>query len=712
MTDEGAISVDTLIKDVIITPMDRTSWAKSLKSPHITSLQLADDFSQTQFPVQILIGMDTVWQFLKPDVIYGYPTVQASSLGYLISGRLFPSTDSTSTNDSQTASQCFAAGHSLDSFPFDDSEWFCYTRGKDLEVHNKVADFLKIETLGIEDPRDTSREDDFLERFQCQITYRDGTYFVPLPWLDNHLPLPSNFNLAHSRLQQVKKRLLKLDLWKSYASIIADQIDKGYVDAVPTSEDPLSKSDAHYPSHFYVLRPESKTTPVHVVFPANAGHVSLNDCLYTGPCLLKSLNTIIHRFRADKYAFVADIEKAFMRIKIIEEDRNYVRFQWFEDGDPDKPIKVYRYTSVFFGGTSSPFIPNSTILHHLSKYEKDQDPVVQFVSQDLDEKIYCDNVLTGTDDEDTAIQYYNISRQVMKDADMNLRQWFTNSPELTTIIDKIRTGSQRDHAGLLGMMWNPKEDTLQFPRKAIVIPPDVKFTKRQVLSSVSSTFDPIGLISPVLVPAKKFISSLWDKGFDWDEILPDELQQQYNQIAKEIEAASTFVTSRYLDFDKALPVEMHVFCDACPTTAAGCCVFFAQNQKVRFIGSKVKLSSSKHARTVSQWELIAMVMGARLGRIREIFNKDFPFISSYYWTDSTICLYWLYSTKQLPVFIRNQTTEILRLTDLSSWSHVSSANNPADILSRGCSADELLQSALWQRGSMVNSPFTLAKMES
>ena len=277
---------------------------------------------------------------------------------------------------------------------------------------------------------------------------------------------------------------------------------------------------------------------------------------------------------------------------------------------------------------------------------------------------------------------------------MNLRQWFTNSPELTTIIDKMRTGSERHHAGLLGMMWNPKEDTLQFPRKAIVIPPDVKFTKRQVLSSASSTFDPIGLISPVLVPAKKFISSLWDKGFDWDEILPDELQQQYNQIAKEIEAASTFVTSRYLDFDKALPVEMHIFCDACPTTAAGCCVLFAQNQKVRFIGSKVKLSSSKHARTVPHWELIAMVMGARLGRIREIFNKDFPFISSYYWTDSTICLHWLYSTKQLPVFTRNRTTEILRLTDLSSWSHVSSANNPADILSRGCSADELLQSAL------------------
>ena len=402
MTDKGAIGIDTLIKDVIVTPLDRNSWADSLKSPHITSLQLADDFSQTQFPVEILIGLDAAWQFLKPDVIYGYPTAQASSLGYVISGKFFPTTDG--TNDSQTVSQCFAASQFLDSYPFDDSKWYSYARAKDLEVHNKVADFLKIETLGIEDPRDTSQEDDFLERFQSQITYRDGTYFVPLPWLDNHPPLPSNFNLAHSRLQQVKKRLLKLDLWKSYASIIADQLDKGYVEAVPANEDPLIKTDAHYLSHFFVLRPESETTPIRVVFAANVGHVSLNDCLYTGPCLLKTLNTMIHRFRANKYAFVADIEKAFMRIKTNEEDREYVCFLWFEDGNPDKPIKVYRYTSVFSGGTSSPLILNSTILHHISKYQ-DQDPVVQFVAQDLEEKLYCDNVLTGADDENTAIQH-------------------------------------------------------------------------------------------------------------------------------------------------------------------------------------------------------------------------------------------------------------------------------------------------------------------
>lgn len=93
---------------------------------------------------------------------------------------------------------------------------------------------------------------------------------------------------------------------------------------------------------------------------------------------------------------------------------------------------------------------------------------------------------------------------------------------LTTFIEKMKTGSERDRAGLLGMTWNPKEDTPQFPPKAIVIPPDVRFTKRQVLSSAKSKFDPIGLIFPVLVPAKKLSSSLWYKGFDWDEVPPDE----------------------------------------------------------------------------------------------------------------------------------------------------------------------------------------------
>lgn len=185
--------------------------------------------------------------------------------------------------------------------------------------------------------------------------------------------------------------------------------------------------------------------------------------------LLKLLNIIVHCFRVNKYAFVTDIEKAFMRIKLNEEDRNFACFLWFEDGDPDEPIKVYRYTSVFFGGTCSPFILSSTICDHLSKYENDQEPFIQFVAHALEEKLYCGNVLSGTGDEDSAVKYYFSSRQIMKDTIMNLCQWFTNSRALTSVINQMGTGSQRELSGLLGLIWNSQEDTLQFPQKPIVI---------------------------------------------------------------------------------------------------------------------------------------------------------------------------------------------------------------------------------------------------
>ena len=73
-------SVYTTIKDVIVNPLYCNSWPDSLKSPHIIRLQLADDFSQTQFPVQILIDLGIVWQFRKPAVIWDMKSLEDSFL--------------------------------------------------------------------------------------------------------------------------------------------------------------------------------------------------------------------------------------------------------------------------------------------------------------------------------------------------------------------------------------------------------------------------------------------------------------------------------------------------------------------------------------------------------------------------------------------------------------------------------------------------------
>ena len=63
---------------------------------------------------------------------------------------------------------------------------------------------------------------------------------------------------------------------------------------------------------------------------AKAGDCSLNDCL-KGPCLTPLIFESLLRFRMCNVAIVADIEGAYLQISIAPEDRNYLRFLWYQD---------------------------------------------------------------------------------------------------------------------------------------------------------------------------------------------------------------------------------------------------------------------------------------------------------------------------------------------------------------------------------------------
>ena len=76
------------------------------------------------------------------------------------------------------------------------------------------------------------------------------------------------------------------------------------------------------------------------------------------------------RCRYHPVALAADIEKAFTRVQIKEADRDVLRFLWIDDTEGVNPnIVVKRFNRVVFGVTSSPFLLNATIRHHVTKYE-------------------------------------------------------------------------------------------------------------------------------------------------------------------------------------------------------------------------------------------------------------------------------------------------------------------------------------------------------
>ncbi|GFR06460.1 hypothetical protein TNCT_503781 [Trichonephila clavata] len=67
----------------------------------------------------------------------------------------------------------------------------------------------------------------------------------------------------------------------------------------------------------------------------NLDSFGIND-----PCEKQSKEEVLTRFRMGKIGATADIRKAFLSISLDDHDRDYMRFIWLKDGDPEKEIRT------------------------------------------------------------------------------------------------------------------------------------------------------------------------------------------------------------------------------------------------------------------------------------------------------------------------------------------------------------------------------------
>ena len=120
-------------------------------------------------------------------------------------------------------------------------------------------------------------------------------------------------------------RKLKKDphLLEEYDLVIQEQLRDGVIEAVSDLEVP-EMGRTHYLPHHAVVRRDAKTTKLRVVYDASSRAdgkgPSLNDCLQVGPSLTQLLFDILLRFRCNRIALIADIEKAFLNIEVDERD--------------------------------------------------------------------------------------------------------------------------------------------------------------------------------------------------------------------------------------------------------------------------------------------------------------------------------------------------------------------------------------------------------
>lgn len=123
------------------------------------------------------------------------------------------------------------------------------------------------------------------------------------------------------------------------------------------------------------------------------------------------------RFLTHKVALTDDIEKSFFMVSISEKDRDVLRFLWVDNIKKDPPeICAFRFTRVVFGVSSSPFLLNATIQHHLDEHKLTFPNAVEILSRST----YVDDIVSGVGTEKDAYQLYKDSKDFFREGGFNL----------------------------------------------------------------------------------------------------------------------------------------------------------------------------------------------------------------------------------------------------------------------------------------------------
>ncbi|XP_033212329.1 uncharacterized protein LOC117169929 [Belonocnema kinseyi] len=339
--------------------------------------------------------------------------------------------------------------------------------------------------------------------------------------------------------------------------------------------------------------------------------------------------------------------------------------------NPDAELNEYILNTVTYGTSCAPFLAIRT-LHHLADNQVEQHPSAPLLKRDF----YVDNLLTGANTPQEARTIRDDLIQLLKRGGFTLRKWASN--ELSLISDDVCNFSGI-HMSLdpdsaiktLGLRWDCRRDTMCY--SIDLSNSRSKPTKRTILSQMSKLFDPLGLLGPVILKAKLMVQFLWKLGVSWDD--------------RPILVA---------DYVKA---ELHGFCDA-SEEAYGACVYILSvdshhSKNISLVCSKSRVAPIKPL-TLPRFELCAALLLARLiNTVRNALYVNFERIVL--WSDSTIALSWINSEpRKLKTFVCNRVTEIQDLTANCEWRHVSSADNPADLVSRGQLPQEFIISSLWK----------------
>ena len=309
----------------------------------------------------------------------------------------------------------------------------------------------------------------------------------------------------------------------------------------------------------------------------------------------------------------------FHQFHVAVEDRDYLRFLWWDKGDTSTRAQEYRMNVHLFGAASSPCCANFALKHLSKMYENLYPEAAKFLQQNF----YVDDGITSVDSASEAVSLIKEMRDLCSQGGLHLHKFVSNNH---TVLESISVEDRaiemqtvdlsKDEVPVertLGMQWCVGTDTFTFQFQG----KDQLNTRRGILSTVASVYDPLGLISPFVLEGKSILQEMCKRGVQWDDFISGYLQPRWERWKLDLQNLKEIHISRCYkpaELGPVISTELHRFSDA-STGGYRVCSYLRlicdAHVHCCLIASKARVSPTKMV-TIPRLELTAAVVVVKM----------------------------------------------------------------------------------------------------
>ena len=236
---------------------------------------------------------------------------------------------------------------------------------------------------------------------------------------------------------------------------------------------------------------------------------------------------------------------------------------------------------------------------------------------------------------------------------------------------------------------------------------DRPLTRRGIFATVSSIYDPLGFVAPIILTGKRILQNLCRDKLDWDDEIPDNIKMQWEKWRKELHCLKELSISRCFkpnEFGQVTSAQLHHFSDASTIGYSQCFYIRLKNAQVKthcsLVMGKARVTPIKTI-TIPRLELTAAVVSVK---VSEVVKRELKYniTKELFWTDSQIILGYIGNdTRRFHTYVANRVEQIRSQTSKEQWRYIDTNSDITDDASHGLTTKQPLKNPRWITGPEI-----------